>query len=263
MAQTNDISGGPVYPGRVLQIGSSGSEVARMQTYLNALQKAGYPTLKTLTVDGRYGSGTDNTVKQFQAQKGLSIDGKIGPSTWNAIVSAYNAVYNGSADTWPGIALRPGSAGQDVRHMQLRLNQVSTLYPGINKQTEDGKYGQNMTDAVRRFQTQFGLAADGILGKNTWNALVSVQNAEGTANPTQVTTPYSGTAMRTGSSGDYVRFLQSYLNALGAKLTVDGQFGTATNRATQQFQAKMGLPIDGVVGSATWAKLIPAFNNTL
>ena len=90
-----------------------------------------------------------------------------------------------------------------------------------------------------------------------------MQNAEGTANPTQVTTPYSGTAMRTGSSGDYVRFLQSYLNALGAKLTVDGRFGTATNRATQQFQAKMGLPIDGVVGSATWAKLIPAFNNTL
>ena len=78
MAQTIEISG-PVYPGRVLQTGSSGSEVARMQTYLNALQKAGYPTLKTLTVDGQYGAVTANTVKQFQALKGLSIDGKIGP----------------------------------------------------------------------------------------------------------------------------------------------------------------------------------------
>lgn len=262
MAQTIEISG-PVYPGRVLQTGSSGSEVARMQTYLNALQKAGYPTLKTLTVDGQYGAATANTVKQFQALKGLSIDGKIGPATWNAIVAAYNAAYNGSADTWPGITLRSGSTGQDVRHMQMRLNQVATLYPGINKQTEDGQYGSNMSNAVRRFQSQFGLTADGQLGKNTWNAIVSVHNAESTTTPTQVTTPYSGTAMRTGSSGDYVRSLQSYLNALGAKLTVDGQFGTATNRATQQFQAKAGLPIDGVVGSATWAKLIPAFNGTL
>ena len=93
MAQTIETSG-PVYPGRVLQTGSSGSEVARMQTYLNALQKAGYPTLKTLTVDGQYGAATANTVKQFQALKGLSIDGKIGPATWNAIVAAYNAAYN-------------------------------------------------------------------------------------------------------------------------------------------------------------------------
>lgn len=262
MTQTIDISG-PAYPGTVLQIGSSGSEVARMQTYLNALQQAGYPSLKRLTVDGKYGAATANTVKQFQALQGLTVDGKIGPATWNAIVAAYNAVYNGSADTWPGITLRPGDSGQDVRHMQLRLNQVAVLYPGINKQTVDGKYGQNMTDAVRRFQSQFGLSADGILGKNTWNSLVSVQIAGDTSTPTQVLTPYSGTAMRTGSSGDYVRFLQSYLNALGAKLTVDGQFGTATSRATQQFQVKMGLPADGVVGSATWAKLIPAFNNTL
>ena len=195
MAQTIEISG-PVYPGRVLQTGSSGSEVARMQTYLNALQKAGYPTLKTLTVDGQYGAATANTVKQFQALKGLSIDGKIGPATWNAIVAAYNAAYNGSADTWPGITLRSGSTGQDVRHMQMRLNQVATLYPGINKQTEDGQYGSNMSNAVRRFQSQFGLTADGQLGKNTWNAIVSVHNAESTTAPTQVTTPYSGTAMR-------------------------------------------------------------------
>ena len=48
----------PVYPGTALRPGSSGSEVARMQTYLNGLRDAKYPTLNRLVVDGRYGSAT-------------------------------------------------------------------------------------------------------------------------------------------------------------------------------------------------------------
>ena len=43
----------PVYPGTALRPGSSGSEVARMQTYLNGLRDAKYPTLNRLVVDGR------------------------------------------------------------------------------------------------------------------------------------------------------------------------------------------------------------------
>ena len=52
----------PVYPGTALRPGSSGSEVARMQTYLNGLRDAKYPTLNRLVVDGRYGSATASTV---------------------------------------------------------------------------------------------------------------------------------------------------------------------------------------------------------
>ena len=51
----------PVYPGTALRPGSSGSEVARMQTYLNGLRDAKYPTLNRLVVDGRYGSATAST----------------------------------------------------------------------------------------------------------------------------------------------------------------------------------------------------------
>ena len=39
----------PVYPGTALRPGSSGSEVARMQTYLNGLRDAKYPTLNRLS----------------------------------------------------------------------------------------------------------------------------------------------------------------------------------------------------------------------
>ena len=77
----------PVYPGTALRPGSSGSEVARMQTYLNGLRDAKYPTLNRLVVDGRYGSATASTVMQYQVINRLSMDGVIGHDTWNAIVS--------------------------------------------------------------------------------------------------------------------------------------------------------------------------------
>ena len=137
----------PVYPGTALRPGSSGSEVARMQTYLNGLRDAKYPTLNRLVVDGRYGSATASTVMQYQVINRLSMDGVIGHDTWNAIVSDYNATIGGSADTYPGIPLRPGDRSQDVRHMQGRLNEVARIYTGINTQTVDGAYGNNMTNA--------------------------------------------------------------------------------------------------------------------
>ena len=118
----------PVYPGTALRPGSSGSEVARMQTYLNGLRDAKYPTLNRLVVDGRYGSATASTVMQYQVINRLSMDGVIGHDTWNAIVSDYNATIGGSADTYPGIPLRPGDRSQDVRHMQGRLNEVARMF---------------------------------------------------------------------------------------------------------------------------------------
>lgn len=60
--------------------------------------------------------------------------------------------------------------------------------------------------------------------------------------------------------------MQSYLSALGGsipKLTIDGQYGTATKNAVMQFQASKGLKVDGIVGSTTWNALIVAFNATL
>lgn len=41
-----------------------------------------------ITADGDFGQKTDNVVRQFQAQKRLAIDGKIGPKTWVALWSA-------------------------------------------------------------------------------------------------------------------------------------------------------------------------------
>lgn len=72
------------YPGTPLKIGSRGDNVRLVQEYLNALAGA-YP-LPRVTVDGIYGSATENAVTAFQRLFGLAADGIVGPRTWERLV---------------------------------------------------------------------------------------------------------------------------------------------------------------------------------
>ena len=59
-----------------------------------------------------------------------------------------------------------------------------------------------------------------------------------------------------GSTGAYVRLLQSILNQIGYNAgTVDGIFGRQTQQAVLAFQRNNGLAADGIVGPNTWAAL--------
>jgi len=73
-----------------------------------------------------------------------------------------------------------------------------------------------------------------------------------------------------GSSGDHVRFIQSYLNTVKRQynfnwptLTVDGRFGANTALAVAGYQSAYNLSIDGKVGRNTWASMIPEFNRVI
>lgn len=255
------ITTSPAYPGHLLRTGSAGSEVARVQKYISELA-ARKPALRPTGVDGKFGDGTRQAVQSYQAHAGLKADGIVGADTWNALVNEHTAAYNSSADTFPGITLRPGENSQDVAQMQRHLNELGKAYTAIQQQTADGKYGDNTAAAARRFQRQFGLAADGIIGKNTWAAVVRVRNAMAAGGHPAVATPYPGAPLREGASGDNVRFLQSYLNGVRGRnvLKVDGIFGAGTKQAVSEFQAAQGLKIDGIAGSATWNRLVAAYN---
>ena len=62
-------------------------------------------------------------------------------------------------------------------------------------------------------------------------------------------------ALRRGSFGDAVQQLQELLAAQGYPLSIDRDFGPATELAVMQFQQRAGLLVDGIVGQKTWAAL--------
>jgi peptidoglycan hydrolase-like protein with peptidoglycan-binding domain len=64
-----------------------------------------------------------------------------------------------------------------------------------------------------------------------------------------------GGRLRKGDEGGNVTQLQEMLNARGAKLAVDGEFGPDTERALRSFQKKNKIRRDGVVGPKTLEKL--------
>ncbi len=63
--------------------------------------------------------------------------------------------------------------------------------------------------------------------------------------------------LRLGSRGAQVEYLQLALSRLGFNASVDGVFGTETDRAVRRLQAAYGLSQDGIVGMETWNVLLP------
>ena len=62
--------------------------------------------------------------------------------------------------------------------------------------------------------------------------------------------------VRRGARDHPVRTLQHLLRARGQSVTVDGDFGPATEAAVRAFQGSHGLGVDGIVGNQTWSALI-------
>ncbi|MBQ3564231.1 MAG: peptidoglycan-binding protein [Clostridia bacterium] len=89
------LSGGAaLYPGFILQLGSSGEYVSLLQEYLNELARV-YPSIPSVTVDGRFGQATDTAVRAAQNQLGLTPNGIVGAVTWSAIANEYDTLYFG------------------------------------------------------------------------------------------------------------------------------------------------------------------------
>lgn len=74
----------------------------------------------------------------------------------------------GIPSSWPGYDLTIGSSGQKVQQMQEQLNAIATVYTAIPQITADGQFGPATADAVREFQSVFGLPQTGVVDFATW-----------------------------------------------------------------------------------------------
>ena len=254
--------------GTTLRVGSRGGAVEQLQFWLNTISQY-VSSIPSVTVDGVYGSGTAAAVRAFQQRYGLDPDGVVGETTWNAIYAQYRSIQvdNGIPNAYPGVPLREGDTGQNVRLVQFWLKIARTVYTGLNNPSVDGIFGPSTRRAVAAFQRYFGLTDDGVVGRTTWNKLREVYTdiANDLLSSSLRPGDFPGT-LRRGSTGRAVRELQYYLYLMHSydasipSVSIDGNFGAGTEAAVKAFQRLFGLTADGVVGRATWDTLYAQVN---
>lgn len=133
-----------------------------------------------------------------------------------------------------------GSTGSLVRTLQQRLGGIAV----------DGSFGPATRTKVLAFQRSKGLAVDGYVGPATWAALGGFPGSGGGSEGSDTTPTPADPTLKYGATGAKVQELQRLL-----KISVDGSFGPATRTAVRTYQSNNGLPVTGVVDSATWTKL--------
>lgn len=134
----------------------------------------------------------------------------------------------------------PGGRGAAVEDVQRRLLQLGY---DLGPTGVDGVFFGHTREAVIAFQQKHELSEDGIVGPETWSALVDSTFTLGDR-ILYLRLPYF--------HGRDVRALQEALNSLGFSCGVaDGIFGSFTERAVREFQRNSGQPGDGIVGLET------------
>lgn len=144
---------GTISPWPSVQNGNQGHPVRTLQWLLRAQGRY-------VAVDGVFGPATEHAVKVFQSSVELSPVGIVTPQTWAAVV----------------IQVKKGSTGDAVRAVQEEF-QFRAGEPGKGLQV-DGIFGPQTDSTVRGFQHALSLevpsvTVDGIIGPNTWQALIS------------------------------------------------------------------------------------------
>ena len=237
---------------------SSGDEGAAVKALQNRLKELGF---YKKTIDGEYGSTTKAAVTAFQAANGLSETGKANETTLNKLYSASakdadyltdeenakneedeeetgNQTDSDKVEVNGYTTLQWGDTGTAVKKLQEALK-----YRGYYSGKIDSTFGSGVYAAVKAFQKQYGLKADGIAGPATQNLLFN----------TSASSSDTSTSLQKGSSGTEVRNLQYVLAELGYyDGSINGEYGNTTADAVRAFQINNDIsPVDGVAGPKT------------
>jgi peptidoglycan hydrolase-like protein with peptidoglycan-binding domain len=147
---------------------------------------------------------------------------------------------NRSLVAYSGMTLRRGSTGPAVTAVQAAVGGAT-----------GGSFGDLTVSAVGAFQTAHGLPGDGVVGPQTWRALLKATAPVPAPTSGGPYDAYENTVLRVGSTGTAVKVLQQALHLA----LVDGDFGPGTRSAVIAFQTSSRLPADGVVTAPVWRAL--------
>ena len=141
-------------------------------------------------------------------------------------------------DSYP--TLRVGAPGPDVQ-----------LAQGVIGVTTDGVFGPATESTLKTWQKANGVPVTGVLDEATWNRMVLLGKipARGDDKGGDLA-EHMNTSIRLGSTGEAVKALQRTL-----RITVDGAFGPATDKAVRSVQTDKQLRVDGIVTNNVWKAL--------
>ena len=237
--------------------GDQAGEISVIQEALEELD------LYYADITGHYGTKTERAVKLFQKKYGLDQTGVADEETLSKlyVIAEIDDAPIVSESIGPAYSssttLRRDSSGSAVRKLQEDLHELDFYDGNIT-----GKYGGLTQEAVRLFQKEHDLDADGIAGPKTLAKLAalmgeSVSNGLPSLGTALAPSVQNGmTTLRHGMQGDTVKQLQEDLDELDYYSgTVTGRFGNLTKEAVRLFQKDHGLTSDGVAGPKTLAKI--------
>lgn len=138
-----------------IQKGSHHTDVRILQSILK--ETGDYPVLRPT---GYFGKTTEEAVKAFQRNHGLSADGKAGKKTKQAMTHRAHSQMR---------LMARGSTGRNVRHLQEDLKRIGYYGGSI-----DGRFGKRTELSVRTLQAETHIRVDGIVGPRTWQNIEKV-----------------------------------------------------------------------------------------
>lgn len=231
-----------------------------------------------------YCNGTTVTCDGM-SQWGSESLGRAGRTAFEILTNYYgddisiveDAPVAAPTESYPGVALRRGSSGNDVAFVQIRLNRIGRNYPAIPGITEeDGIFGDSTEEAVRAFQRIFSLTEDGIVGRATWykiqqiySGVRSLSELTSEGIPIEDVTDVGPRELGIGDRGTGVVELQYLLDLVGdvvpfiPRPDTDGIYGDETASSVSAFQTYYGLDPTGEADTVTWQKLVAVYRGIL
>lgn len=142
--------------------------------------------------------------------------------------------------------VRRGDAGPAAAEVRATLVELGLLT--VADTSPNAEFDLACERATRAFQQARGLLSDGVVGQETWRALLAARYRFGDR--------ILGFTPVAPMVGDDVHQLQERLLEFGYNVgRPDGVLGPATDNAIRQFQRECGIPADGIVGPDTMRAL--------